>query len=57
VKLKKEKYEVSAATLEMVMNALAANWFRSDGEDEWNNDDVIDADNALRAEVEAQEQQ
>jgi len=55
MKLTKDKYTVSRETLEIVLAALANNWFRTlyDGEcyDEDNNDDIIMADEALQAEL------
>lgn len=55
MKFNKKTYTISAETLKLVTEALAANWFISDGEDEDNNYDVIEADKALTAEIEAQE--
>jgi len=56
MQLTKEKYIVSRETLLEVLKALENNWF-SDAEGEsYNNDDVIGADEALRAEINAQEE-
>jgi hypothetical protein len=49
----KDNYAISKATLSLVLEALSAHWFSSEGE--YNNDDVIAADQALQAEIQAQE--
>ena len=54
MKLIKESYLISRETVEKCMDALGDNWFGNDGEDEYNNDDIIEADNALKKEVQAQ---
>lgn len=48
----KDKVCVSKATIDKVLNALNNNWFYCNGEDEWNNDDIIEAEEILRAELE-----
>jgi len=55
-----EKYTVSRETLEVVLEALGDNWFSSVDEgdgymESYNNDDVIEADKRLQAELAAQE--
>jgi len=53
--LRQGKYTVSRETLEVVLTALGNNWFSSNGEDEFNNHEVIAADELLQAELAAQE--
>lgn len=60
MKLTLGKYTVSRKTLELVLSALGNNHFTAvdDGDgymDSDNNDDVIEADNKLQAEIAAQE--
>lgn len=55
MKFNKQSYVISVETLKMVTEALGNHWFYSTEEDEDNNEDVIAADNALAAEIEAQE--
>lgn len=60
MELKKDSYIISKSTLEKVLNALSNNWFTtsadSDGyTEDFNNDDVIEADELLKAEVEKQQ--
>ena len=60
MKLTLDSYTVSRETLEAVLSALGDNWFtlisgRDGYADEYNNDDVIDADKRLQAELLAQE--
>jgi len=52
-KLDKEVYTLSKATVKQVLEVLHNNWF-SDGGDV-NNDDVIDATQAIEKEISAQE--
>ena len=46
-------FNITKETIEKVLDALADNWFSNDGQR--NNDDIIEADKALRAEVKSQE--
>jgi hypothetical protein len=56
MKLTKEKYTVSRATLEEVIDALNNNWFVSVGDgEEYNNEDVISAQHSLEDELKRQE--
>ena len=56
MKLTKDKYIVSRQTIEKVLDALDAHWFYSNDEDEYNNDDVIEADKKLQIEIKEQEE-
>jgi len=56
MKFNKEIYLISKETLVKVNEALGANWFHSDGQDEWNNDEVINAHKSLKKEIEEQEE-
>ena len=60
MKLSRESYVVSRATLEKVLSALGDNWFSTATDDDgysesYNNDDVIEADKLLQGELQAQE--
>lgn len=56
MKLSKDTYLISRATLEKAMAALTNNHTRTTGDGgEDNNDDIIEAEAALLAEVRAQE--
>lgn len=55
MELTKEKYTISRDTIKKVLDALGDNWFSSDGEEEYNNDDIVEADKALQEEIETQE--
>ena len=55
IKLSKEKYSITKATLEKVLETLSAHWFESvlegDSAEEFNNEDIIDAQNLLEREI------
>lgn len=55
MELKKNEYVVSKETLKMVLDALSAHWFSYGDDDEYRNEEVIAADEALQAEIEAQQ--
>ena len=46
-------FNITKETIEKVLDVLSDHWFSDDGE--YNNDDIMEADKALRAEVKAQE--
>jgi hypothetical protein len=52
--MKKEKYIITKNTLELVIEALSQCWFSEDGE--YNNREVIDAQNLLESEIEDQDE-
>jgi hypothetical protein len=55
MKLTKDTYAVSRATVELVLEVLSDNMFYSEDGESYNNDDVIATDDAFRSEIQAQE--
>jgi hypothetical protein len=53
--MNKEHYTISRTTLKIVLKALENNWFTATEEDEFNNDDIIEAEMLLKKEIEKQE--
>ena len=49
---KKQVFIITKETLEEVLDALSDHWFSEDGEH--NNNDIIDAERVLKAEIESQ---
>ena len=54
MKLKKEQYKISKQTLEEVLEALQNNWFTSADDEDYNYDDIMDAQRSLEIEIESQ---
>ncbi len=55
IKLNKDRYEISASTLEELFRVLGYYRFSEDGS--YNNDDVIQIDRSLREEIKKQEEE
>ena len=55
MRLTKTRYLISRETIEKCIEALGNNWFSYDGEDEYNNEDIIEAHRRLQKEVESQD--
>jgi hypothetical protein len=55
MELTKKEYTFTRETTQKVMDALQDNWFYGDEDDEYNNEPVIEASEALEAEILAQQ--
>ena len=53
--LKNDSYIVTRETVSKILDALENNWFKFNGEYESNNNDIIEAENLLKSEIESQE--
>ncbi len=55
MKLTKDKYVISRGTIDIVLIALGNNHSYSIDDEDYNNEDIIVADNLLKAEIKGQE--